>query len=90
MKYKIIYSKEYKKSFKKLKKDDILLLESILEKLANDEKLDIRYKNHQLKGKLKGIWDCHIKPDLVLLYKKDSDKLILSALRIGSHSEIFS
>lgn len=88
MKYKLRYSKAYKKGIKKLNSDR-LLLENILSKLANGEKLESKYKNHTLKGNLKGIWDCHIKPDLVLLYKKEEDILILTALAIGSHSEMF-
>lgn len=89
MKYKLRYSKAYKKGIKKLNNSDRLLLENILSKLANGEKLESKYKNHTLKGNLKGIWDCHIKPDLVLLYKKEEDILILTALAIGSHSEMF-
>ena len=89
MKYKLRYSKAYKKGIKKLNNSDRLLLENILSRLANGEKLERKYKNHALKGNLKGIWDCHIKPDLVLLYKKEEDILILTALAIGSHSEMF-
>ena len=89
MKYKLRYSKAYKKGIKKLNNSDRLLLENILSKLANGEKLESKYKNHTLKGNLKGIWDCHIKHDLVLLYKKEEDILILTALAIGSHSEMF-
>ena len=89
MRYKLRYSKEYKKGIKKLSQNDIKILESVLKRLANGEELEDKYKNHALKGNLKGIWDCHIKPDLVLLYKKDSDVLILTALRIGKHSELF-
>ena len=89
MKYKLRYAKAYKKGIKKLNNSDRLLLENILSRLANGEKLERKYKNHALKGNLKGIWDCHIKPDLVLLYKKEEDILILTALAIGSHSEMF-
>ena len=89
MKYKLRYSKAYKKGIKKLNNSDRLLLENILSRLANGEKLESKYKNHALKGNLKGIWDCHIKPDLVLLYKKEEDIFILTALAIGSHSEMF-
>ena len=89
MKYKLRYSKAYKKGIKKLNNSDRLLLENILSRLANGEKLERKYKNHALKGKLKRIGDCHIKADLVLLYKKEEDILSLTALAIGSHSEMF-
>jgi len=42
-----------------------------------------------LTGKLKGYRDCHVKPDLVLIYKIEDDILLLSAYRISSHSNLF-
>lgn len=46
-----------------------------------------RYRNHPLKGDKSGLWDCHIKPDLVLLYEKTDNVLILH--RLGTHSDLF-
>lgn len=89
MKYKIIYSKNFKTSFKKLTTQQKDLTINLLEKLAKDEILDKKYKDHQLKGKLKNFRDCHIMPDLVLIYKKDDDILILEAIDIGKHSKLF-
>ncbi|MCR8684948.1 type II toxin-antitoxin system RelE/ParE family toxin [Campylobacter ureolyticus] len=89
MKYKIIYSKNFKTSFKKLTAQQKDLIINLLEKLAKDETLDKKYKDHQLKGKLKNFRDCHIMPDLVLIYKKDYDILILEAIDIGKHSKLF-
>lgn len=48
-----------------------------------------KYKNHQLKGNLQGYYDCHILPDLVLIYKIEKDKLILLLFDIDSHSNLF-
>lgn len=45
-----------------------------------------KYADHALTGNLKDLRDCHIKPDLVLLYAKVDDTLNL--LRLGSHSEL--
>ena len=89
MKYKNIYSKNFKASFKKLTAQQKDLTINLLEKLAKDETLDKKYKDHQLKGKLKSFRDCHIIPDLVLIYKKDDDILILEAIDIGKHSKLF-
>lgn len=88
MKYAIKYSKQFKKSLKKLSKDDIDKTLEVVEKLSNDEKLEIKYKDHALKGNLKDFRDCHIRPDLVLIYKKQDKKLILTCIEIGSHSEL--
>lgn len=57
--------------------------------LAKGEKLPEKYRNHQLKGRLKGFYDCHILPDLVLIYKIEKEKLVLFLLDIGTHSNLF-
>ena len=60
---------------------------AILTALANDQPLVEIYRDHALTGKWKDYRDCHIKPDLVLIYRKpDADKLQL--VRLGSHSEL--
>ncbi|HDX6248739.1 TPA: type II toxin-antitoxin system YafQ family toxin [Campylobacter fetus subsp. venerealis] len=87
-KYEIIYSKSYKKAIKKIDKSLLPEIEYVLDKLANDEILEVKFKDHQLKGEYKDFREWHIKPDL-LVYKKDKDLLILIAFKLGSHSEIF-
>lgn len=57
--------------------------------LAKGGKLPDRYKNHALKGDLKGFFDCHVLPDLVLIYKIEKEKLILLLFDIESHSNLF-
>lgn len=60
----------------------------LLRALASDEPLDARYRDHALTGDWSGYRDCHVKPDLVLIYRKpDADTLRLA--RLGSHSEVF-
>lgn len=59
----------------------------IMERLANEECLEKKYRNHRLKGVFVGRWECHIEPDLLLVHFK-SDKEIRFE-RIGSHSELF-
>ncbi|MCI5829587.1 MAG: type II toxin-antitoxin system YafQ family toxin [Spirochaetia bacterium] len=60
-----------------------------MDKLLAGQKLEAKYKDHQLKGKLKDFRDCHVRPDLVLIYSINNENLILNAFRINSHSEIF-
>jgi len=57
-----------------------------LDLLAKNKKMPIQ-KNHQLKGSFVGCFDCQIKPDVILIYKKEGN--IIYLLRIGSHSKIF-
>ncbi|ECC1461956.1 type II toxin-antitoxin system YafQ family toxin, partial [Campylobacter coli] len=51
--------------------------------------LERKYKDHKLKGEFKELRECHVKPDLLLIYQKQDDKLILTCINIGSHSELF-
>lgn len=65
--------------------DDLKL---VLVALATDQPLDVRYRDHDLSGDWAGYRECHIKPDLLLIYRKsDADTLRLA--RLGSHSELF-
>lgn len=60
----------------------------VLMLLADDISLDPKYRDHDLGGDWKGYSECHIKPDLLLIYKKP-DKATLRLARLGSHSELF-
>ena len=57
--------------------------------LAKGESLPAKYSNYPLKGKYKGYYDCHILPDLVLIYKIEKDKLVLLLFDIETHSNLF-
>ncbi|MDF7675992.1 type II toxin-antitoxin system YafQ family toxin [Neisseriaceae bacterium ESL0693] len=63
---------------------------SILNLLCSDAILPAKYKDHALTGDWYPYRDCHIRPDLVLIYQKlsDGELLILQLLRLGSHSEL--
>ncbi len=62
-------------------------LMSVLRALVADVPLAERYRDHALSGEWSGYRDCHIKPDLVLIYEKPDD-LTLRLIRMGSHSEL--
>lgn len=79
----------FKKDLKKIKnKKDIEKIFDIITKLQNGKKLEEKYKDHQLKGNLKQYRECHIKPDLLLLYEIRKNELVLIAYRVGSHTEL--
>ena len=89
----IIYTKQYLKDLKKLRRDKKFNeddLDEVIEKLAKDIKLERKYRDHKLEGQLDGFRDCHVKNDLVLLYcKTDTNELkILTLLRLGSHAQV--
>jgi mRNA interferase YafQ len=63
-------------------------LTAILIALANDISLEAKHRDHALSGEWGGYRECHIKPDLLLIYRKP-DEEILQLARLGSHSELF-
>ena len=87
MTYKIFTTKTFKKDFKKLSKSDKEKLYAVLDKLAKGLPLEEKYKDHKLIGNFLNCRECHIKPDLILIYKIEQESQIL--VRIGSHSELF-
>lgn len=62
-------------------------LSETLKLLANDAPLPEHYQDHSLSGDWVDHRDCHIKPDLVLIYRKP-DEETLQLVRLGSHSEL--
>ncbi len=60
---------------------------AIVRLLANDKDLPPNAVDHALVGKFAGYRDCHIKPDLILIYRKTNDDTF-ELLRLGSHSEL--
>lgn len=88
----IEWTGQFKRDYKREGKGqyrDILdeVLFALVDTLANDRSLPPRYRDHPLTGQWKDNRDCHIKPDLVLIYQKpDSETLRL--VRMGSHSEL--
>lgn len=91
MKYKIKFTSRFKKDLKQAKKQgkDIEELFDVIEKIAKDETLDEKYRDHSLIGNYKGTRECHIEPDFLLIYEKTEEFLILSLVRTGSHSDLF-
>lgn len=81
--FKRDYKRELRGSHKNTVEDD---LKTVLTSLVQYEPLDEKYKDHALTGNWKDHRDCHIKPDLVLIYRVEEN--ILRLARIGSHSEL--
>ncbi len=92
MKYRIFITKGYRSSYKRISRHkyfDLELVEKVIDQLANGKVLSPKYKDHQLTGSLKEYRECHIKNDLLLMYQKQDEMLILSLVDIGTHSNMF-
>ena len=91
MKYDLKYTSRFKKDFKQAKKQkrDIEKLFDVIERIANGETLETKWKDHALSGDYSGARERHIEPDWLLIYEMFEETLVLSLLRTGSHSELF-
>ena len=91
MKYEVKVTNQFKKDLKSAKKQgkNTDKLFNVIEKLANGEPLEQKYRDHDLSGSLKGCRECHIEPDWLLIYQIVDDVLVLILYRVGSHSELF-
>ncbi|MCM1052816.1 MAG: type II toxin-antitoxin system YafQ family toxin [Ruminococcus sp.] len=93
MNYIIDYTKNFKRSYKKLKKQNKNLdkMFNVINALAEGKSLDAKYKNHKLVNDnlYKDCFECHIEPDWLLIYKIKQDMLIILLVDTGSHSNLF-
>ncbi len=80
-------SNAFKRDFKKYGDINAALID-VLYQLIHDQELPEKYRDHGLSGDWSGYRECHVKPDLLLIYKK-IDQDILRLARLGSHSELF-
>lgn len=84
------FKKDYKRvgSTPRHRKDLSELLTEVLGLLLHDLSLPQAYRDHLLTGKWSGYRECHMKPDLLLIYSKPDDRALRLA-RLDSHSELF-
>ena len=68
---------------------DESLLNDIIGKLLDDVPLPEKNRDHQLHGDYEGYRECHITPNWLLIYVKDTDIKIISLSRTGTHSDLF-
>jgi len=89
-KYGIVESNLFKKTRKLAQKRglDMVLLQEPIRILAKGETLPPKYRDHQLKGRLRHLRECHIQGDWLLVYCIMEDKLILSLHSIGTHADL--
>ena len=88
--FEIKRSSTFKKDWKKCKfrkNFDEGLFYQVVSVLARGQKLNIKYRDHFLTGEMQNFRECHLKPDLLLVYEIKDRKIKL--LRMGTHSELF-
>ena len=90
---RINYSRNFRRDYRREKRGQYGLhmdeqLDAVLQLLANDQQLPSRYRDHSMHGNRAGERNCHIRPDLVLIYSKPNPT-DLNLIRLASHSELF-
>jgi len=82
---------KFKKDLKKFKhqKKIIRELNEVLIVLVQGETLHQKYNDHALSNNWKGSRECHVNPDILLIYRIDAKAEKLFLERFGSHSELF-
>lgn len=91
-KYELKLTKQFKKHLKLIAKRNIANVKKIhevVDVLQKGEKLPERFCDHELKGDYKGNRECHVLPDLLLIYKICENVLILTLVDTGTHSDLF-
>jgi mRNA interferase YafQ len=83
------FRRDYKREKRGRHRADLgALLTSIITLLAEDQPLPERNRDHALTGEWHDFRECHLKPDLLLIYRRP-DTQVLQLVRMGSHSELF-
>ena len=90
---RIFPSKNYSKSLKKVLasgKIKITEIDVAVDIISSEQKIPVSFQDHALTGEYMGYRECHIRPDILLIYKVEEGALILVLADIGSHSKLLS
>ena len=87
----LVYTTQFKKDYKLAQKRhvDIDELFKVIGMLQKQELLPEEKRDHLLAGNYKGYRGCHVRPDLLLIYKTKEKDLELLLFRTGAHSDLY-
>lgn len=92
--YELRYTSRFKKDLKKIKRNnnDFKLAKNFLILLQHKgvEGVPFQMRPHKLLGIYNDNWECHIKPDLLIIWIQFESPRTIKLVRLGSHSELFS
>lgn len=84
-------TKTFRKDVERCRKRgyDMELLKTAIRLLEADGQLPMIYRPHKLSGQYGGSWECHLKPDWLLVWEQNDTELILLFTGTGTHSDLF-
>jgi mRNA interferase YafQ len=89
--YTLSFGSKFKRDFKIVQKRDypINQIVEVFQFLEKEGKLPVRYLSHKLSGDYIHCWECHIRPDWLLIWEKDEILKEIKLIRTGTHSDLF-
>jgi len=87
----LVFTTQFKKDYKLAVKrhEDVDELFKVIGEIQKQKPLPAEKNDHPLSGNYKGYRECHIHPDVLLIYKIREKQLELVLYRTGSHSDLF-
>jgi mRNA interferase YafQ len=84
-----IFTHRFRKDLERMQRrgKDAEKLKAVIARLVAQEPLEIKHRDHPLKGEYTSRRECHIEPDWLLIYKVEKDYIIFE--RSGSHADLF-
>ena len=91
MAYELKITTRFKQNAKLCKKRGLPMEElwNVVGILVEQGALPQQYRPHMLTGQYHGFWECHIRPDWLLIWQQNDTELILTLTNTGSHSDLF-
>ena len=89
MAYTPVFATRFKRDYKKLQSSgrDISSTDQVISLLVAGFRIPPKHRDHALKGEWSSYRECHILPDLLLIYRIEGS--MLQVVRLGSHAELF-
>ena len=91
MKYTIRVTKRFVKDAELCKRRgcNMQLLKDAMQLLSETGTLPAQYRPHKLTGEYSGMWECHIRPDWLMVWEPHDDEMVMLFCRTGSHADLF-
>jgi len=86
---RVAQRRQFRNDIKRQKRrgKDIEELIAAVELLVEQGSLPAAYRPHRLSGEWRGVWECHIEPDWLLIYAVSDEEVLL--IRTGTHADLF-